>query len=330
MIPRDRCIKGRLAKLRESSPWITIAIPSYNRAHLLRRAVKSVIGQTEGDWELWIVDDASCDDAWTIAEEASHSDTRIHATRHPRNLGLAQNFSYAAQCGTAPYLLLLAADDFLDSQFLQYVRTVVEHDPHLALICARRIHQRSNGRQRYFDTPLIGRYSPGKVVARALRNGNLFGLYSSVVVQRDALIEIGGIRQDNTWAGDFEAFTKISARHPVYFEPRALAYQNVDRSTQTFAMVRDATLISFEFATLERLLEDPAVKDSIGNKDVLRAWNRIIAIQWALRLYSLATSPFNSKVTPPPLRPKCAPQFSNWTVFFTLVRLLWCRARLTY
>lgn len=314
----------------ESSPWITIAIPSYNRAQLLRRAVKSVIGQTEDNWELWIADDASRDNAWTIAEEASRSDLRIHATRHRRNLGLAQNFSYAAQCGTAPYLLLLAADDFLDSQFLQYVRTVVERDPHVALICGRRIHHRNNGHQRYFDTPLIGRYSPGKVVARALRNGNLFGLYSSVVVQRAALNEIGGIRQDNTWAGDFEAFTKISARHPVYFEPRALAYQNVDRSTQTFAMVRDASLISFEFATLERLLEDPAVKDSIDNQDVLRAWNRIIAIQWALRMYNLAKSPFNPKGASPPLRPKYVPQISNWTVFLTLIRLLWCRAMLTY
>ena len=316
--------------MRDDSPWITIAIPSYNRAHLLHRAVESVVGQTEDHWELWIVDDASSDDAWTIAEKASRSDTRIHATRHPRNLGLAQNFSYAAQCGIAPYVLLLAADDFLDSRFLQHVRAVVERDPHVALICARRIHQRGNGSQRYFDTPLVGRYSAGEVVARALRSGNLFGLYSSVVVQRDALIEIGGIRQDNTWAGDFEAFTKISARHPVYFEPRALAYQNVDRSTQTFAMVRDATLVSFEFATLERLLEDPAVRNSVGNKDVLRAWNRIVAIQWALRLYSLATSPFNPKGVSPPLPPKYVPRTSYWAVLLTLVRLLWYRARLTY
>jgi len=40
-------------------PFFSIIVTTYNRAHLLKRAINSLVLQTEKDWEAIIVDDGS-------------------------------------------------------------------------------------------------------------------------------------------------------------------------------------------------------------------------------------------------------------------------------
>jgi len=44
------------------SPFFSVVIATYNRAELLKRAIESLIKQTEKDWEAIVVDDGSEDD----------------------------------------------------------------------------------------------------------------------------------------------------------------------------------------------------------------------------------------------------------------------------
>jgi len=50
----------------EDKPLISIIMPTYNRAHLLMRAIKSILKQTFKDFELLIIDDASTDNTEEI------------------------------------------------------------------------------------------------------------------------------------------------------------------------------------------------------------------------------------------------------------------------
>ena len=45
-----------------SQPFFSIIITTFNRAHILQRAIDSLISQTEHDWEAIIVDDESMDE----------------------------------------------------------------------------------------------------------------------------------------------------------------------------------------------------------------------------------------------------------------------------
>jgi glycosyltransferase involved in cell wall biosynthesis len=90
-------------------PTVSVVIPTYNRAHLVGRAIKSVLEQTYQDYQLLVIDDASTD----ATEQAvlDFRDPRVSYVRHPRNLGgsAARNTGIREAKGT--YIALLDSDD---------------------------------------------------------------------------------------------------------------------------------------------------------------------------------------------------------------------------
>lgn len=57
------------------SPFFSIIIPAYNRAHLISGAIESVLSQQFQDWELLIVDDGSTDNTKEVVDQ--FNDERI-------------------------------------------------------------------------------------------------------------------------------------------------------------------------------------------------------------------------------------------------------------
>ena len=52
---------------------ISVIIPSYNRAHLLNRAIESVLRQTYQNFEIIIIDDASTDGTEKLVKDFSRN-----------------------------------------------------------------------------------------------------------------------------------------------------------------------------------------------------------------------------------------------------------------
>ena len=74
---------------------VSVIIPTYNRAHVLPRAIESVLKQTYTELELIVVDDASTDD--TAAVMTAITDPRVRYVRKEhggaaaaRNRGIAE------------------------------------------------------------------------------------------------------------------------------------------------------------------------------------------------------------------------------------------------
>ena len=55
-----------------SAPLISVIMPVYNTAPFLKEAIESVLIQTERDFELIIINDASSDESKSVIDQFGH------------------------------------------------------------------------------------------------------------------------------------------------------------------------------------------------------------------------------------------------------------------
>jgi glycosyltransferase involved in cell wall biosynthesis len=90
------------------SPFFSVVIPAYNRADVLGDAIRSVLAQTEQDFEIVVVDDGSADDPARVV--ASFADPRIRLHRQVnRGGGAARNAGIDLARGC--FIAFLDSDD---------------------------------------------------------------------------------------------------------------------------------------------------------------------------------------------------------------------------
>ena len=91
------------------TPTVSAIIPTHNRAHLVGRAIRSVLAQTFTGWECLVVDDASTDDTEGVVH--SFEDPRIHYLRHEANKGGSAARNTGIRAARGEYLAFLDSDD---------------------------------------------------------------------------------------------------------------------------------------------------------------------------------------------------------------------------
>lgn len=94
------------------SPKVTVIIPTYNRSHLIRDAVESVLNQTYQDFELIVVDDGSTDNTKEILSVYQDKLTYIYQD----NQGRSHARNHGIKLARGEYIAFLDSDDvwFLD------------------------------------------------------------------------------------------------------------------------------------------------------------------------------------------------------------------------
>src|SRR3972149_1034912 len=90
-------------------PLVSVVIPSYNRADMLRRAIRSVLAQTFTDFELIVVDDGSTDNTVNPVEE--FSDSRVRFMRRSVNEGAARARNMGVELSCGEWIAFLDSDD---------------------------------------------------------------------------------------------------------------------------------------------------------------------------------------------------------------------------
>ena len=86
-------------------PLVSVIIPTYNRKHLIHRAIASVTQQTYQHWELWIVDDGSTDGTFEQLSQTPHP--QIHWIKNTQQLGVSASRNKGLQKNKRLFNLLL-------------------------------------------------------------------------------------------------------------------------------------------------------------------------------------------------------------------------------
>lgn len=111
-----------------SSPFFSIILPTYNRGHLIDRALQSVLAQHEQAWELLIADDGSIDGTWTSLCDWVRQDARVRCWRHV-NRGQAASRNAMLLHARGDWVVFLDSDDEFLPAHLALRRKAIEAEP---------------------------------------------------------------------------------------------------------------------------------------------------------------------------------------------------------
>jgi glycosyltransferase involved in cell wall biosynthesis len=104
---------------------ISIVIPTYNRAHLISRAIKSVLSQTFTAWQLIVVNDGSQDNTDEVIEQFL-GDNRIKYVKK-NNTGAADTRNVGVAHATFPWVTFLDSDDEAYPHWLSRFSHAIDH-----------------------------------------------------------------------------------------------------------------------------------------------------------------------------------------------------------
>lgn len=100
---------------RINNPLVSIIIPTYNRAHLIKETLESVITQIYINWECIVVDDGSTDNTEEIFKHYILKDKRIKFHKRPSNLPKGGNScrNYGFELSNGEFIQWFDSDDLM-------------------------------------------------------------------------------------------------------------------------------------------------------------------------------------------------------------------------
>ncbi len=230
--------------------FISIILPTYNRANLLPRCIESVLAQSYSNWELVISDDASTDDTSLISCKYAKMDSRIHYHRNPKRLGLPKNRNVAISISKGNLIFFVEDDLILERDCLEIlVKTFKKLNSMSRNIGAVAPRLLTLNEDRFNKGPLSIGYNKVKRENRVCvfdkKTGMVyrnFGIdteyiqevadvHSCSLYPREVLQEIGGY-EEKAYKGHYTYeevdlnFRIRKKRYKLYFQPKALVYHS--------------------------------------------------------------------------------------------------------
>lgn len=112
--------------------YLSICIPTYNRAKYIGETIESVLNQAESDVEIAISDNASVDDTQLIVEAYQKKHPNIVYYRWPENAGADRNFLKAVEIASGEYCWLMGSDDKVEDGAIRDVLAKLDAHKNLA------------------------------------------------------------------------------------------------------------------------------------------------------------------------------------------------------
>ena len=181
-------------------------IPTYNRAHCLRRAVDSVLGQTFSDFELIVVDDGSTDGTMALLE--SIDDPRLRILHHGTNRGVGAAINTGIRSAEATLIAIQDSDDeWLPEKLARQVAAMMADD-RLGVVFCDQWRYRGASRE-YFASP---RLTPddGIIYHRALDDALHNIGNQSLLIRRQCFEKVGLYDEQLPKNEDLDMLVRIS------------------------------------------------------------------------------------------------------------------------
>jgi glycosyltransferase involved in cell wall biosynthesis len=197
----------------KAAPMVSIVLPTYERAALLGRSIRSVLQQTYEDFDLIVMDDGSTDD--TAAEVARFSDPRVRYIRLETNQGAAAARNAGIRQSTGRFLAFQDSDDeWLPAKLERHMRAFEACGEDVGIVYSDMLRIRRNGGSHYHRSPDI---VPGVLIDAGTRFYQVCKLgIQSTVIRRECFAAVGGFNEEFPALEDMELFIRLSRRYEFH------------------------------------------------------------------------------------------------------------------
>ncbi len=231
-------------------PEVSILIPTYNRAHVLKRAIRSVLQQSYEDFELIVIDDGSTDE--TKAVVRAFEDKRLRYVRQ-QNKGAAAALNLGIREARSRFIAFLDDDD-------EWLPDKLEVQMDMFRSERMKTGVVYTGRWRVDPGSNEKMYYPPDTIPKM--NGDLhtllfahvtFVCLVTAVIRKECFEKVGGFDETLPSGNDRDLWIRISRHFEFRFIPRAFVnvYLTPDSMSRT-----EANIIKAHIMLLDRYDEE--------------------------------------------------------------------------
>lgn len=223
-------------------PTVSVILPTYNRAHLIGRAIQSVLAQTYHDFELIIIDDGSTDNTRSVIED--FDDDRIVYIKHEQNKGVAAARNTGIATVKGKYIAFLDSDDqWMPGKLASQIDILANTTPDIGVVVSGYIWIKGSNKVYLPEQHYVRQYlnEPSSGVSVILT------LLQTSLVKKECFEKVGLFDEQLRTSSDTEMIIRL-ARHYTYLyveEPLAIILDvsgNLTSNKKTLAYYREKVI----------------------------------------------------------------------------------------
>ena len=194
------------------APAVSVVLPSYNRAHTLDRAIRSVLDQTFQDFELLIIDDRSTDDTAAVLDGYVGQDKVAVISQLRPSCARARNIGVSAARGR--YVAFQDSDDEWDRTMLERAVTSLDGSgTDVGVFYTDMLRIEEDGRQWHWGAPDV---RLGVLINEETLDYQVSGIgIQAAVIKRECFDRVGLFDTSLPRLIDLELFIRLS-QHYVF------------------------------------------------------------------------------------------------------------------
>lgn len=190
-----------------TEPAVSVVLPTYNRAPLLGRALRSVLGQSFGDFEVIVIDDGSTDG--TAGVVAAFGDPRIRYEQLARKMGASAARNVGIRMARGKFLAFQDSDDeWMPSKLARQMSAFGRGPAELGVVYSDMQRVWSDGTETYLEAPDV---LTGRLVSASRWFYQVCDLgVQSTLIRREWLDAAGYFNEELPALEDLEMFIRLS------------------------------------------------------------------------------------------------------------------------
>jgi glycosyltransferase involved in cell wall biosynthesis len=309
------------------TPLVSIIIPTYNRAHLIRDTLNSVLAQSYPNWECIVVDDGSTDNTDAILAGFIGKDNRFQYLHRPddrlKAASTCRNIGFENSKGS--YIQYLDSDDMIsENKLAEQIKILNNTSDYSIATCRWGRFRAIDGEIKMIENlETYQSFDSAEVFLNAL--GNSMGYFPThcYLIKRKLIEKSGGWNEYMSLNDDTEFLMRLFVNtENIYFSTEAIVYYRYGNNTNLSSRNQEQKVIDMinSFKMVDCLLKIrfkvksvyyiEKIKDEIY-ENVIKSFPHLIDENKSFFVNQLNSRPFKLKV-----KTRLKKYLKKWKIMF--------------